>query len=186
MYKNKAFFLDRDGVIIKDVPYLNTIHGIEFLPGVNNAIKIINKSGYKCIIITNQSTVARGIASLEKVYSIHRYIRKSLLREGAIVDDIYFCPHLVNGKISKYAINCNCRKPRSGMFHRAAKEHKVDLASSIMVGDKRSDIVAGGRVGCKSFQLYKTNIHRGEWVTFMSLLEVVKFVLRNECDGLRP
>lgn len=184
MYKNKAFFLDRDGVIIKDVPYLNTIHGIEFLPGVKNAIKIINKSGYKCIIITNQSAIARGIASLEEVYSIHRYIRESLLKDGAIVDAIYFCPHLLRAKISKYAINCNCRKPRSGMFYEAAKDHKVDLANSIMVGDKKSDIVAGGKVGCKSFQLYKPNIHRGERVTFMSLLEVVNFVIRSEYDGL--
>jgi D-glycero-D-manno-heptose 1,7-bisphosphate phosphatase len=184
MYKNRAFFLDRDGVIIKNVPYLNTINGIEFLSGVKNAIKIINKSGYKCIIITNQSAIARGIASLEEVYSIHQYIRESLLRDGAIVDAIYFCPHLLRAKISKYAINCNCRKPKSGMLYKAARDHKVDLANSIMVGDKKSDIIAGGIAGCKSFQLYKPNMHKGEWVTFMSLLEVVNFVIHSEYDGL--
>ena len=114
----------------------------------------------------------------------NRIIRGGLFNTPIHKGVTYFCPHLLRAKISKYAINCNCRKPRSGMFYKAAKDHKVDLANSIMVGDKKSDIIAGGKAGCKSFQLYKPYMHRGEWVTLMSLLEVVNFVIHSEYDGL--
>jgi len=176
MHKNKAFFLDRDGVIIKNIPYLNTIDRLEFLPGVESAIRLINKSGYKCIVITNQSGVARGLVSLDELEHIHKYINKSLQKYGAVIDAFYFCPHYPFAKIEEYAIDCDCRKPRAGMFYQAARDHALDLPNSVMVGDKSIDIDAGINAGCESFQINNSvlgNIESG----YMSLKQVVNYVL---------
>jgi D-glycero-D-manno-heptose 1,7-bisphosphate phosphatase len=177
MHKNKAFFLDRDGVIVRNVPYLNTIKDLKLLPGVDSAIKLINSFGYKCIVITNQSGVARGIVSVDQIFSIHEYIKKSLEKAGAIIDAFYFCPHHVKGKIGMYTIECDCRKPRSGMYFRAAKDHNLSLANSIMVGDSNIDIEAGRNAGCESFLLYNQTVIGGKKVTFQSLKEVVSYIL---------
>jgi D,D-heptose 1,7-bisphosphate phosphatase len=177
MHKNKAFFLDRDGVIIKNIPYLNTIEHLEFLPGVEEAIRLINKSGYKCIVITNQSGVARGLVSLDEIESIHKYINKSLRKYGAIIDAFYFCPHHPSAKIAKYAINCDCRKPRAGMFYEASKDHKVDLSNSVMVGDKSIDIAAGSNAGCECFQINSSDEFAGNKTAYMGLKQIVNYVL---------
>ena len=180
MRRNKAFFLDRDGVIIKNIPYLNSIGGLEFLPGVEYAIRLINKSGYKCIVITNQSGVARGLVSIDQIEIIHKYIKKSLRKHGAIIDAFYFCPHHPSAKIAKYAINCECRKPRAGMFYQAAKDHKLDLSDSVMVGDNNIDIAAGVNAGCETFQI-NSNRGDGEYKTgYVSLKQVVSYVLSRE------
>jgi D-glycero-D-manno-heptose 1,7-bisphosphate phosphatase len=180
--KNRAFFLDRDGVIIKNIPYLNTVKDLEFLPGVYSAIKQINDFGYKCIVITNQSGVARGIVSVDQIFSIHEYLRRSLEKAGAIIDAFYFCPHHLRGKIRKYTIECDCRKPRSGMFFQAAKEHNLSLANSIMVGDSNIDVEAGRNAGCKSFLLYNQTVISGKMITFQSLKEAVTFILSHNKD----
>jgi D-glycero-D-manno-heptose 1,7-bisphosphate phosphatase len=183
MHKNKAFFLDRDGVIIRNVPYLNTTKDLEFLPGVDNAIKLINNFGYKCIVITNQSGIARGIVSVDQVFSIHEYVKKSLEKAGAIIDAFYFCPHHLKGNIAMYTVECDCRKPRSGMFFQAAKDHNLSLVDSIMVGDSNIDIEAGRNAGCKSFLLYNQTVISGEKITFQSLREVVTFILLHNEDS---
>jgi len=177
MHKNKAFFLDRDGVIIKNIPYLNTIEELEFLPGIENAIRLINESGYKCIVITNQSGVARGLVSLDELELIHKYINKSLRKHGAIIDAFYFCPHYPSAKIARYAVNCDCRKPRAGMFYQAAKDHKVDLSNSVMVGDKSIDIAAGVNAGCETYQISNSGVFEGNKPVYTSLKQVVDFVL---------
>jgi D-glycero-D-manno-heptose 1,7-bisphosphate phosphatase len=182
MHKNKAFFLDRDGVIVRNVPYLNSINNLEFLPGVDSAIKLINNFGYKCIVITNQSGVARGIVSVDQIFSIHEYVKKSLEKAGAIIDAFYFCPHHLKGKIRTYTIECNCRKPRPGMFFQAAKEHNLSLANSIMIGDSNIDIEAGRNAGCKSFLLYNQTVIRGRRISFQSLKEAVTFILSHNKD----
>jgi D-glycero-D-manno-heptose 1,7-bisphosphate phosphatase len=177
MQRSKAFFLDRDGVIIKNVPYLNTIKDLKFLPGVDSAIKLINKFGYKCIVITNQSGVARGLVSINEIFFINEYIKKELEKSGAIIDAFYFCPHYLGGKLEMYTVDCNCRKPRSGMLFQAAKDYNLTLANSIMVGDSDIDIEAGRNAGCESFVLYKPTVIRDKIVTFQSLKELVIYLM---------
>jgi D-glycero-D-manno-heptose 1,7-bisphosphate phosphatase len=180
MHKNRAFFLDRDGVIIKNIPYLNNINELEFLPGVKDAIRLINKSGYKCIVITNQSGVARGLISLNEIESLHKYINKSLREYGAVIDAFYFCPHHPSARITKYAIDCDCRKPRAGLFYEASRDHKVDLSNSIMVGDKSIDIAAGLKAGCECFQINNRVVIGGNKTAYMSLGQVVNYVLSRQ------
>jgi D-glycero-D-manno-heptose 1,7-bisphosphate phosphatase len=182
MHKNKAFFLDRDGVIIKNVPYLNSLKDLEFLPGVDSAIKLINNFGYKCIVITNQSGIARGSVSLDQIFSIHEYIKKSLEKAGATIDAFYLCPHYLRGKIETYTIDCNCRKPRPGMFFQAAKDHNLSLMNSIMVGDSIIDIEAGRNAGCQSFLLYNQIVIKGKNIIFQSLEEAVTFIFLHNND----
>jgi D-glycero-D-manno-heptose 1,7-bisphosphate phosphatase len=174
--QNKAFFLDRDGVVIKDVPYLSKVDEIEFLPGVDRAIKRINDYGYKCIVITNQSGIARGLISLDELSSINTYLRNTLKRKGAIIDAFYVCPHHPDGKVKEYAIKCSCRKPGNAMILQAAVEHNLDLSRSIMIGDQDIDVEAGIRAGCNAFLMYKPNLLLGRQVTLNNLEEAVKYI----------
>lgn len=145
-----AVFLDRDGVIIKEVNYLSKISQIELLVGVAKAISILNKKKVPVIVVTNQSGVARGYFSERMVIEIHDAINEMIGLEGAHIDQYYFCPHHpTEGKFS-YKKSCECRKPKPGMLKKAAIEFDIDLRRSFMIGDKLSDIESGVTVGCKS------------------------------------
>ena len=181
MQKNSAFFLDRDGVIIKDIPYLSSIEKIEFLPHTVEAIKLINTSGHKCIVITNQSGVARGLVSLKKVLEIHDHIKDQLSKKEAIIDDFYFCPHHPQGKIKKYSITCKCRKPGIELFLKAAKDYNLELSNTVMIGDKESDLKAGQKVGCQSFMLNTPINFEGNTVNW-NLFDLITHILKNELN----
>lgn len=173
MQKNRAFFLDRDGVIIRDIPYLNSVKKIEILPGVDAAIRRINKSGYKCIVVTNQSGVARGLVTLEQLATIHEYINNVLVQNGAKIDAFYYCPHHPDGKVKEYAIKCKCRKPGTELILRAANDFGIDLSTSVMVGDRDIDFEAGIKAGCKSFIIGKPMFHEGREAIFEGLNNVI-------------
>ena len=149
----RAVFLDRDGVIIEDVGYLNECGRIKFLPRASEAIKLLNENGFKVIVVTNQSGVARGYFTEETVKEINRNICESLAKQGAFIDKIYYCPHHVDGTVSEYVKDCHCRKPSPGMIEEATREFGIDVESSFVVGDKICDIEAGHRVGCKTILL---------------------------------
>jgi len=149
----RAVFLDRDGTIIEDVGYLDDCSKIKFLPRVSEAIKLLNKSGFKVIIVTNQSGVARGYFTEDTVKEINRYTQESLAKRGAFIDKIYYCPHHVEGTIEEYRKDCNWRKPNPGMIEEAAREFEIDLENSFVIGDKSIDIEAGRRAGCKTILL---------------------------------
>ena len=149
----RAVFLDRDGTIIEDVGYLNECRKIKFLPRVSTAIKLLNESGFKVIVVTNQSGVARGYFTEEIVKEINRFIQESLAKQGAFIDKIYYCPHHVQGIIQKYKKQCHCRKPNPGMIEKAAREFSIDLKNSFAIGDKISDIEAGHGAGCGTILL---------------------------------
>lgn len=174
--QNKAFFLDRDGVIIKNVPYLNKVDNIQFMPRISESIRRINRLGFKCIVVTNQSGVARGFIEIEQLISIHQYITKCLHEEQAIIDAFYFCPHYPDGQVTKYSIDCNCRKPKPGLLQSAAHELNVNLSESIMVGDQVTDYEAGINAGCMSFLLSHPMKIDGKTLIFKRLDEVVDFV----------
>ena len=149
--KQKAIFLDRDGTINKYVGFLTKPEQFELLPGVAEAIKMINKSGYLAIVVTNQPVIARGDCTWEELQLIHDKMETELGKEGAFLDAIYICPHHKDkgfeGERPEYKFDCNCRKPKPGLLLQAAKDFNIDLSKSIMIGDSEIDIEAGKNAG---------------------------------------
>jgi D-glycero-D-manno-heptose 1,7-bisphosphate phosphatase len=145
----RAIFLDRDGTINVEKEYLFQIADFEFIPGVPEAIRMINEAGFLVIVVTNQSGVARGYYCEEDVEVLHRHIASELQRAGAHVDGWLYCPHHPSGRGS-YALPCDCRKPLPGMLQEAARRYDIDLENSIMIGDKLADVEAGLAAGCRT------------------------------------
>ena len=144
---NKAVFLDRDGTIIEDVGYLNTPDAIKFLPGSLEAIKQLKEAGYKVVVITNQAGVARGLVTEDMLQTIDKTLQKFILSGGAYLDGLYYCPHHPEHGLYPYKQDCQCRKPKPGLFKKAEKDLNIDLARSWMIGDKATDVEAGQRAG---------------------------------------
>tara|TARA_B100002052_G_C15875455_1_gene596740 strand:+ start:851 stop:2101 length:1251 start_codon:yes stop_codon:yes gene_type:complete len=157
----KAIFMDRDGVINKEVDLLHNINQFDLIDGVVEAIKLINKSNFMAIIITNQPVIARNLCSLEELADIHKKLESLLGNEGAFINAIYFCPHHPDGGFpeerKEYKIKCDCRKPSPGMLLSASKEWNINLSESYMIGDHQRDIDAGKNAGLKESFLIQTN-----------------------------
>lgn len=148
----KCVFLDRDGTLNKYVGFLRDIDELELLPGVPEAIRKINESGYLAIVITNQPVIARGEVTVPQLQEIHNKLETLLGQEGAYVDAIYYCPHHPHkgyeGEIPELKFDCECRKPKAGMLYAAAADFHIDLGKSYMVGDADSDVQCGLNGGC--------------------------------------
>lgn len=159
--KQKAIFLDRDGTINKYVGFLTKPEQFELLPGVADAIKMINKSGYLAIVVTNQPVIARGDCTWETLRAIHEKMETELGKEGAFVDGIFICPHHPDkgfeGEILAYKHECECRKPKPGLLLLAANELNINISQSIMIGDSKSDVEAGKRAGCRLSLMIKSD-----------------------------
>lgn len=156
-YPRAAFFLDRDGVINKEVKFLHKPGQLELIPGAAEAIRLINQKGYLAIVVTNQPVIARNMCSIEELDYIHATLETMLGKEHAYLDAIYYCPHHPDGgypeECKEYKIVCDCRKPKPGMILQAAKDWNIDLSQSYMIGDSDADIIAGESAGVK--QSYK-------------------------------
>ena len=159
--KQKAIFLDRDGVINKHIGFLRHIDDFELIEGVSDAIRQINKSGYLAIVVTNQPVIARGEVTWDELHEIHRKMETLLGKDGAYIDGLYICPHHPDkgfeGERPEYKFVCECRKPKPGLLLQAAKDFNIDLSQSYMIGDSTSDIEAGKNAGCKDSILIDTN-----------------------------
>ena len=159
--KQKAIFLDRDGVINKHVGFLRHIEDFELIEGVSDAIRQINKSGYLAIVVTNQPVIARGEVTWDELHEIHRKMETLLGKDGAYIDGLYICPHHPDkgfeGERPEYKFVCECRKPKPGLLLQAAKDFNIDLSQSYMIGDSTIDIEAGKNAGCKDSILIDTN-----------------------------
>ena len=155
--KQKAIFLDRDGTINEYVGFLRKEEDFRLIPGVSEAIKKINNSGYLAIVVTNQPVIARGEVTEEELEEIHKKMETLLGLDGAYIDDIYYCPHHPDkgfeGEIPELKIECDCRKPKTGMLEKAAREHNINLSSSIMIGDSTLDIKMAENAGMQSVLL---------------------------------
>lgn len=175
--KQKAIFLDRDGTINKYVGFLRNINEFELIPGVTEAIRKINISGYLAIVVTNQPVIARGEVSFEELQEIHNKMETLLGDEGAYVDAIYYCPHHPHkgyeGERSEYKVVCDCRKPKPGMLLKAAEDFNVDLSQSWMIGDGENDIEAGSNAGCMT-----ALISLDDSCNYGSLLEAVTDIIK--------
>lgn len=179
LHKQKAIFLDRDGTINKYVGFLRDVDDFVLLSGVTEAIKSINESGFLTIVVTNQPVIARGEVTLDELNWIHNKMETLLGREGAYVDDIYFCPHHPHsgyeGEIKELKIACECRKPKPGMILSAARKFNIDLSESWVIGDGENDIKAGKNAGCKTALIGNGDF--GQDKTGESLLELVRGIL---------
>lgn len=149
--KNKAIFLDRDGTINIEKNYLYKIEEFEFLPGVIEALKIFQNAGYILIIVTNQSGIARGYYDEEDLKRLNKWLMKSLDDKGIQIRSIYYCPHHPKAIIEKYRENCNCRKPKIGMYMSAVADFNISLDESYVIGDKFRDCAICEKTKCRGF-----------------------------------
>jgi len=182
--KRRAIFLDRDGVINKEVNLLHRIEDFIILPGTAKAIKKINDLGYLAIVITNQPVIARNLCSIEELEEIHKKMETLLGREGAKLDAIYYCPHHPDagfpGENKEYKIKCDCRKPDVGLVRRANEYFNIDLANSYFIGDSFRDILCGKKVGAVTIGVnYKDSGTEPDYL-FDDLEAAVDFIVDQE------
>jgi D-glycero-D-manno-heptose 1,7-bisphosphate phosphatase len=147
---NKAVILDRDGTINEEKNYLYKIEDFTYTYKAQEAIKILNNNGYKVIVITNQAGVARGYYKEEDVLSLHSWINYDLSKNNAHIDDFLYCPHHPEHGLGKYKVDCECRKPKSGLYKKAIELHEIDVKQSFVIGDKLSDIKPGKELGFRT------------------------------------
>jgi D-glycero-D-manno-heptose 1,7-bisphosphate phosphatase len=154
-----AIFLDRDGVLIEDMHLLTRVQDVKVLEGAAEALAILHKAGFRLVVVSNQTVVARGLATEEDVHTIQTYVEQMLANGGAPpMDAYYYCPHHPNANLPQYRVVCDCRKPRPGLLLRAARERNLDLKGSFLVGDRITDVIAGARAGCRTV-LVETGKH---------------------------
>jgi D-glycero-D-manno-heptose 1,7-bisphosphate phosphatase len=157
-----AIFLDRDGVLTQDLGLVTEPESLHVLPGVPEALSALRARGLRLICASNQAVVARGLISEDEVEAINGHLDELIVAAGGpALDAHYFCPHHPEAALSRYRVACDCRKPKPGLLHRAAREHGLDLAASFMVGDRLTDIAAGASAGCSTV-LVHSGRHRDE------------------------
>lgn len=173
----RAVFLDKDGTLINNVPYNVNPGKIELAPFATDALKLLQHHGYKLIVVSNQSGIARGYFTEAAIGPVVDKIQQLLAPAMITLYDFYYCPHPENG-------DCECRKPRPGMLLRAAREHNIDLARSWMIGDILDDVEAGKKAGCQTVLINNGNetewqLHAARKPTFMAndLAEAAELIL---------
>jgi histidinol-phosphate phosphatase family protein len=146
-----ALLVDRDGTLIVNKHYLADPRQVELIDGAAEALKLARQKGYKIIVVSNQSGVARGYHTIEDVERVNARVAEVLNEQGAPVDGFYFCPHHdCEGTVPEFAVTCECRKPAPGMAERAALEHKLELRRSAVIGDMLADYNLGRVIGARS------------------------------------
>lgn len=157
-----AVFLDRDGTINEQMGYINHISRFVMLPRAAAAIRLLNEQGIPVVVVSNQSGLARGYFPESLIGEVHAKMNGKLAEAGAHVDGIYCCPHHPEAKEERFRLACDCRKPKPGLFLKAAAELDLDLARSYVVGDRWSDLKAAAAVRAKGV-LVLTGYGRGDY-----------------------
>jgi len=183
----KVVFLDKDGTLINDVPY-NVDPDLIILQ--ERAVKGLQKlqgAGYKFIVVSNQSGVARGYFKEQALVNVREKLAQLLAANQIALEGFYYCPHHPEGKNKAYAVACQCRKPMPGLLLRAAQEHQIDMQSSWMIGDILNDVEAGNRAGCRTILI--DNGGETEWIkdsplrepeaTFYNIDEAADYILQH-------
>lgn len=186
--KRPAVFIDRDGTISEEVGYVNHPSRFRLFPYSSEAIKILNDSGWLAILITNQAGVARGYFSEDVIASVHDQLKRDLKDGSAQLDAVYYCMHHPTVGEPPYRLDCDCRKPKTGLIDRAAKDFEIDLTASWMAGDRYSDVELASNAGLHS-AFVLSGYGRGEWeyqreswkfrpnLVCENLLEAVKMIV---------
>ncbi|QJD79885.1 D-glycero-alpha-D-manno-heptose-1,7-bisphosphate 7-phosphatase [Spirosoma rhododendri] len=159
---SKAVFLDKDGTLIVDVPYNVDPDQIVLYPDAGPALQRMQSAGYRLVVVSNQSGVARGYFAETALSAVWKRLTDLFAPFGVAFDGFYYCPHDSLGTTGADALACDCRKPKPGMLHRAALELNIDLAGSWMIGDILQDVEAGNRAGCRSILVDRGN--ETEWL----------------------
>ncbi len=185
-----AVFFDRDGVLIEDSHYVGSVADVRLIPGVADAVRLVQAAGYATVVVTNQSGVARGMFAEDVVHQVHRHIEAET---GLTFDRWEHCPHHSDGTVPEFARDCDCRKPKPGMLRRAAAALDLDLSRSWMIGDRAGDLVAGFAAGCRSILVRtgygaKVDIHEPDPARRLvavvpSAVEAVAVILAHDSGG---
>lgn len=157
--KRKALFLDRDGVINVDHAYVHRPSQTEWVPGIFDLVRRARQAGYEPVVITNQAGIARGYFSEETFRAYMDWIAEAFRQEGCPLLAWYFCPHHPKEGVGELKVDCGCRKPAPGMIQQATREWDIDLAASILVGDKAGDVEAGLAAGVGRNCLFKSPLY---------------------------
>lgn len=181
MTLQKAVFLDRDGVINKDLGYVYKETDFSFVPGFPELALRLKELDYLLIVVTNQSGIARGYFSEEDVTKFHKKIQNELLAKvGVSLDRFYICPHHPEGVVKEYSIDCLCRKPKRGLVDMALKHDSIDLNRSFLIGDKASDIDLSIESGIKGIQLsngqYEVHPRADEVILSLEELDKINWI----------
>jgi D-glycero-D-manno-heptose 1,7-bisphosphate phosphatase len=157
----RAVFLDKDGTLIEDVPYNVDPARIQLAAGAADGLPRLHAAGFRLIVVSNQSGVARGLFDEEALTAVRERLAELLAGLGVPLGGFYYCPHHPEGSIPRYAVACGCRKPEPGLILDAARAHGIALADSWFVGDILDDVEAGRRAGCRTLLI--DNGHETEW-----------------------
>ena len=158
---HRAVFLDRDGTMIEDVGYLDRLERLKLFPYTIDAVRLLNRAGYKVIVVTSQNGIAQGVLTEEFLREAHAHVSALCAAAGAKIDGYYYCPHSTHAAVEQYRTDCECRKPKPGMILTAAREHALDLSQSFVIGDRWRDIEMGLAAGTKAL-LVETGYGRTE------------------------
>ena len=168
MAENKLCLLDRDGVLNVDKDYLHKEDDVEWLPGSREAIAWLNRRGYRVVVVTNQSGVARGYFTEDTVRNLHTWMAAEVKKSGGEIAAFYYCPHLPGAVVKQYDVDCGCRKPRPGMILQALADFNVLPGNAFLIGDSPRDVEAAEAAGVRGF-LY----------TGGSVLDLARKILQN-------
>lgn len=157
----RAIFIDRDGTLSEEVGYVNHLSRFRLFPFAVEAIRLVNRSPFLAVLVTNQAGVARGYFPESLIHEVHAAVARDMDAGGARLDGIYFCPHHPTAGDPPYRQECDCRKPRPGLLHRAAGDLGIDLARSYVIGDRLGDLELAWSVGATGV-LVRTGYGRGE------------------------
>ena len=183
----KAFFLDRDGVVNVEVDYLHRPGDVILIEGVGEAVDKIHAAGFLAVVVSNQSGVARGMYGMPDVKAVENRICELLRQDGhSVPDAFYYCPHHKKGTVPELAFDCDCRKPKPGMFLQANRDWEIDPSKSFMIGDRMSDLHAGLAAGCAESVLVLTGYGKNEQETACgegfrvepAILDAVNYLLK--------
>lgn len=148
--KQRAILLDRDGTLVHSSHYPSRPEQLILYDGIGPHLAQLQQMGFRLVVVTNQSGIARGLFTEDDLERMHEHLRKQLRPFGVTLDAIYHCPHHPDGVIDALAIRCECRKPRPGMLLQAAQDLNLDLRTSWFLGDILDDVEAGNRAGCRT------------------------------------
>lgn len=146
----RAVFLDRDGTLVEPRHYPSRPEHLVLFDGILPGLRALQSAGFRLVVVTNQSGIARGLFSEDDLALMHASLCRSLENGGVSLDAIYYCPHHVDGSIPHLAVDCDCRKPRPGMLRQAASDLDLDLGRSWFLGDILDDVEAGNRAGART------------------------------------
>jgi D-glycero-D-manno-heptose 1,7-bisphosphate phosphatase len=189
--KRPALFMDRDGTVSEEVGYVNHPSRFRVFPYAAEAIRLLNENGWLAILVTNQAGVARGYFSEDVIVQVHNRLRRDLETASAKLDAIYYCAHHPSVGEPPYRLDCDCRKPKTGLIDRAVLDFEIDLGRSWMVGDRYGDIELARNAGLHS-AFVLSGYGRGEWeyqraawklepeVVAENLLDVTRIIIERD------